>query len=181
MNIPPPLYPFKLESKILLKPLGPEDTDSFYAFVVANRSHLQRFDPFVAELQTAKDIQKTLTRIHRRHEQGRSLSCGIWEGHNLIGWLNCGLNRKTKGMRIGYGLAEDHQGRGIITHTAQTVLNYAFAELGMKYAWLTCWTTNIPSIHVAERLGFKPEPKIMPAEPSKGILQTQFRFTLQKP
>ncbi len=180
MRTPPFLYPFQLEANIILKPLKAADTEDFFAFVETNRTHLEQFDPFVAKFHSPKDVRKTLSNIQRRWREGRTLTCGIWDGLRLIGWCNGGLNHHTKTIEIGYGLDKAYVGRGIITRTVQTIITYAFSHLDIQQAWLSCWTGNTASIRIAESLGFTPQNPLLPANPAKGLRQPQQKYTLRR-
>ena len=179
-NFPNP-YPLNLDQNLTLKPLSPDQTNDFFAFVQQNRNHLEQFDPFVAAFHTSTDVHNVLSKISRLRQEGQSLSCGIWMNNKIIGYFNCGLDHEKKAIQIGYGLASNHTGQGIITRTARAILNYAFQNYNMNYAWLTVWIDNASSIKVAERLGFKREDKVLPAKPERGILTEQYRYTLEKP
>jgi ribosomal-protein-serine acetyltransferase len=176
----PPLYPHRLSGGLVLKPLKKIDAEQFFAFVTNNRAHLERHDPWMTEFQQLGDVQRVLARIQDFYEHGKSLSCGVWDNDQLIGYFICG-ELQTKAAKTGYGLAEHYQGRGIITRTGRVVLDYAFRVLGMELAWLTCNTDNARSIRTAELLGFKRESKILPPEQEKGIFQTQYKYVRTKP
>lgn len=174
------LYPQSLDIYKLNR-LKQEHAKAFFAFISKNRAHLEKYDPFVSQFQNLKDVEEALRQIQDYYDNGISLSCGIWEKNSLIGYFICGLDLETKSMECGYGLAQKYQGRGIITRTAQIILRYAFEELGMNYAWLTCWTNNAPSIKVAERLGFRQDQEVILANEGKGILHDQYRYKLLRP
>lgn len=60
-----------------------------------------------------------------------------------------------KSASLGYWIAEKHQGKGIITSTAQVLIEYGFNEIGLNEVKLSFATFNARSQAVAKRLGFK--------------------------
>jgi RimJ/RimL family protein N-acetyltransferase len=54
---------------------------------------------------------------------------------------------------IGIETVEEHQGKGFATAVAAEFVRHALA-LGFKPHW-DCWANNLPSIRVAEKVGFE--------------------------
>ncbi|MDB5178971.1 MAG: GCN5-related N-acetyltransferase [Patescibacteria group bacterium] len=173
-------YPFHISDSLCLDSLKSADATKFFSLVQNNRDHLERFDPFVAQYQSVKDVRESLGRIQTLYLKGKSLSCGIWDKNELVGYLICGLDWDDKSAKIGYGLADGHQGHGIISRAARVVLHHAFYQLGIERAWLTCWINNDRSIRVAERLGFKREAKTLPVDPARNIAYESYRYNLYR-
>jgi ribosomal-protein-serine acetyltransferase len=65
-----------------------------------------------------------------------------------------GLNALDSAGEIGYWLAEDMQGHGIITRSCRALLDYAFNDRGMNRIQIRAATDNTRSWAIAERLGF---------------------------
>jgi ribosomal-protein-serine acetyltransferase len=58
---------------------------------------------------------------------------------------------------IGYYLSKNAEGHGIITRSVQSLLNYAFFQLGLNRVEIRCGVKNIKSRAIPERLGFVKE------------------------
>jgi ribosomal-protein-serine acetyltransferase len=170
-------YPLSIGDGIEMKALGVSDVEAFWAFVLEDRAHLEEFDSFVKEFQSVDDVYATLSKIQSLREQGKSLTCGIWDGDRLIGFMNGGFD-DSGGLHMGYSLARKYEGRGIMTRAGRAILGYAFAEVQMPYAWLDCWVTNTRSMRLAERLGFRAEDKLIPPDPGSGSPVAQRRYVL---
>lgn len=78
-------------------------------------------------------------------------------GFHRVDWLNHSTS-------IGYWLAEDFQGKGIMTASCRCLLDYAFGNLGMNRVEIRCATENLRSRAIPERLGFTEEGLIRQAE-----------------
>lgn len=66
-----------------------------------------------------------------------------------------------RGREIGYVLAKDHWGKGIMTEAVSAVIDYLFDELDLDF--LTCgyYDFNSRSARVQEKCGFKPYRKLI--------------------
>ena len=61
----------------------------------------------------------------------------------------------TRRVRWAYWLAEDMQGRGIVTRTCRAILGYAFDELKINRMQIRIATGNRKSRAIPERLGLQ--------------------------
>ena len=66
-----------------------------------------------------------------------------------------GLSSPNKVGEIGYWLAENMQGRGIVTRTCRALLDYAFDELEFNRMQIRVATGNRKSLAIPERLEFQ--------------------------
>lgn len=64
-----------------------------------------------------------------------------------------GINSKE----LGYSLAEEYWGRGLMTEAANSMIEYAFDELRLDVLSITTMEDNIRSRRVIEKCGFKYE------------------------
>jgi ribosomal-protein-serine acetyltransferase len=139
----------------------PADAEPLADLVRRNADHLRRYLPAVAALDV---VEKA--RLHLDGAADRAARAVVLDWHLFTDGVLCGAirmnkieleNRKTS---IAYFLDADYQGRGIATLTIRALLDYCFAELGMNRIELTVATENIPSIRVAERVGFVREGRL---------------------
>lgn len=64
------------------------------------------------------------------------------------------IDWKNKSTSIGYFLSEDAQGKGIITKSVQSLMDYIFEELDLHRIEIQCARNNVKSISIPKRLGF---------------------------
>jgi ribosomal-protein-serine acetyltransferase len=68
-----------------------------------------------------------------------------------------GIEWEPRKTGIGYWLAEEHQGRGLMTRAVQAVTDYAFDELELNRVEIQAGRDNRRSRAIPERLGFQQE------------------------
>lgn len=92
------------------------------------------------------------------------------EGGPLLG--TCGLfnwNRAWRRCTLGYELAKDAQGQGLMTEALTAALDWGFAQLDLNRVEALIHPRNVPSQQLAQRLGFV----------SEGLLREVARFNGQ--
>ncbi len=72
-----------------------------------------------------------------------------------VGFHN--LDLMNKSAHIGYWLAKEAQGKGIITRCCRVLLDYLFDDLGLNRVQINCMSENVKSRAIPERLNFVEE------------------------
>jgi ribosomal-protein-serine acetyltransferase len=67
-------------------------------------------------------------------------------------------------VEIGYWIAQEHQGKGIVTEACRAMITHAFRELDLHRVQIRCATGNIKSCAIPQRLGFAHEGTAREAE-----------------
>jgi ribosomal-protein-serine acetyltransferase len=82
----------------------------------------------------------------------------IWVDGALCGSLGCHpIDWANRTSSIGYWIAPDRQGRGVVTKSCAVILDYLYEELGLHRVEIRCGTGNLRSCAIPERLGFRRE------------------------
>jgi [ribosomal protein S5]-alanine N-acetyltransferase len=77
----------------------------------------------------------------------------------LVGFVRIGLSG-VRAAKLGYAIAADHWGHGLATDAAQTMITFAFRELGLHRITAAIGPDNAPSITVVKHLGFTREGRL---------------------
>lgn len=145
--------------RLYLRELKQEDLDRLHA--IFSDEETMRFypAPFTRE-QTGQWIKKN-------QERYRKDGFGLWgvclkETDELIG--DCGLVRQTVDGRteieIGYHIHKKYWSRGFATEAAKACKAYGFHQLHFNKLICLIDPKNIPSIRVAEKIGFTKEKEV---------------------
>ncbi|HYE76498.1 MAG TPA: GNAT family protein [bacterium] len=130
------------------------------AAVDANRDHLMEWLPWPPLHTTLEHSLDFIRRSRQQYADGKSINCGIWERGQLVGGLGThDIDTMNQSVSIGYWLAKDAEGRGIMTAACRVLLDHLFDGLGLHRVWLEAAEGNTKSRRVAERLGFRQEGK----------------------
>jgi len=147
-----------------LRLLEPRDAEELHDVVMANREHLAPWMPWVAgySLSAARTfIAATL----RQLADDDGMQTVICDERGIAGTV--GVHRINWGNRstsLGYWLAADRQGRGIMTRAARAYVEHAFGPWDLRRISIEAAPENTRSRAVAERLGFREEGLLREAE-----------------
>lgn len=134
------------------------DAEEIFRATEANRAYLREWLPWVDATTRVEDarafVARSLDQVRVSDGfQAKILDHGTFAG--MIGYLY--HDWKNLRTEIGYWLAADHQGRGIMTRAAGTLVGFAFENLGLNRVEIRAATDNRRSRAVPERLGFVQE------------------------
>lgn len=144
-----------LSSGISLQVLRAHEAGTLYALINRNREHLREWLPWVDASRDPRDTRRFLEKSHASHLRGGGFSFGIRRRGELSGVIGFhgfdGANRVTS---LGYWLALDACGQGVMRASVEACVSYAFRDRGMNRLYVRCATENQRSRRVPEALGF---------------------------
>jgi len=140
-----------------LRSLEESDAEELYALVEANRSYLAEWLPWAAG-QTLGATVEFIRKTHRQLDDNDGLQGALVLDGRIVGAGGMiGIEWEARKTGIGYWLAEEHQGRGLVTRAVEAMTAYAFDELELNRVEIQVGTDNHRSRAIPERLGFQQE------------------------
>jgi ribosomal-protein-serine acetyltransferase len=147
-----------VDDHVVLRQLVPEDARALFRLVDGDRQRLRRTLPWVDGTRGVDDTIAFLRTSVEEAEDGEGWQLGIFVdgelcgvvGHHSLSWLHARVN-------LGYWLAAEHEGRGLMTRACTTVIDHAFSQLSMQRVEICAAIDNVRSRAVAERLGLVQE------------------------
>ncbi len=139
-------------ARLVLREFGPQDIDALE--LVLSDAQTMRYYPAPCDRTGVEQW------IERNRQRYRDDGVGLWamelqETHELIG--DCGvILQQVDGeslYEIGYHLRRDFWGQGLATEAAIACRDWAFAHLKARRLISLIRPQNLPSRHVAERVG----------------------------
>lgn len=145
-----------LNDNITLKALDRKDAKHIFETIDSQRAYLGKWLPFVAFTMSESDSQAfvdaTLSIPSDRQEFTFTINVdGQFAG--LIGLKS--TDTENLNTEIGYWLAEQYQGKGIISKSVSALCEYAFNNMKMNRIVIKCAVGNTRSSNIPKRLGFK--------------------------
>lgn len=140
-----------------LRLLEPRDAEELYALIALNRAHLSRWLPWVS----TQDLEATrafvaLTRKQVADDDG--FQTAIVDRERIAGVVGFhGVDWRNRATSIGYWLAEDAQGRGIMTAAVRALVDHAFGPWALNRVVIHAAPENARSRAIPLRLGFTEE------------------------
>ena len=169
------------DSGVAIVPVDVAHAAMLAALVAQDREHLDAFLPKVATLSTVE-----AARVHLEHAAVSAAEGEIFEWHLFMGDALCGsvrvkdIDHGDRKASIGYFVGSRFSGKGIVSSALREVLAWCFDTLGLNRVELRCATGNVPSIRVAERLGFTREGLLRQDECLHGAFVDHYVYGLLK-
>ncbi|HEV3156097.1 MAG TPA: GNAT family protein [Candidatus Baltobacteraceae bacterium] len=134
-----------------LRAIRPSDACALYPIVEKERAYLAEWLAW-APACTLESLEAFLQVAHDDMLKGSSLVCGIEQDGALIGMISIdSIDRVNLRAHFGYWLSQEHHGKGIMTASLRTLLDYGFNRLGLHRLVVEAAETNLRSRNVAER------------------------------
>jgi ribosomal-protein-serine acetyltransferase len=173
------MFRLPVRSDLDLRLVVPAFAEPLYALVDRNREHLGRWLPWVSATTSPQDtgewIRLSMEQFARNEgwqaalcHEGRLAGC---IGFKPIDWANLRAE-------IGYWLAAEFQGRGLMTDAARAAVDHAFREWRLNRVEVRCAVDNHRSAAIPRRLGFSQEGLLRKAFQVGGEFQDLLLFGL---
>ena len=135
-----------------------QEAEAIFEEVDRGRAYLRQWLPWVDYTHSAEDIREFIMRVQGQYDANQGPQAGLWIEGAFAGSVGCHpINWQNRNCSIGYWIAEQHQGKGIITRCCSVVLDYLFDDLRLHRVVIECGTGNARSCAVPQRLGFSRE------------------------
>ena len=96
----------------------------------------------------------------------------------VIGSVDFNHRHEDDVLELGYTLHPDYWGRGYVPEAARALIDEAFKGLCLHKIELTCFSYNVQSQRVAEKLGFTLEARIRDRKDAQGKRCDDLRYGL---
>lgn len=149
---------FELSSGCYLRLFEESDAEELDRVIATNRGHLAKWlawanDPGGAEAQLA-----FIRRTREKLAANDGFVAAIIDGAAIVGWVGFdGIDWDSRTTSIGYWLARDRQGRGIMTEAVAALTGYAFDVWKLNRVEIRVAVGNQRSAAIPQRLGFREE------------------------
>lgn len=158
-----------------------EDVPFLFDTIQRNKEHLIEWRVWYERLNTKKNVQLFIDENKRQCESllnddnskmiHPGFQCGLFtEDGKVIGMVGYqGINLHNKVAALGYWIDETWQGKGIMTKSAQNIIEYGWDVLDIHRYEIQAWVENKQSVALAKRLGFVHESILKEIEYRDGI------------
>ena len=118
---------------LIMRSLSQNDASKVYAVVDNNRNYLRTWLPWVDGTDSPAVTENVIASWEKDYEKKSDVILGIFANGEYVG--NIGLHdlkRPNRSGMVGYWLAENCQGRGIITDCVRALTDFGFQMLGLN-------------------------------------------------
>lgn len=151
--------------RLVLRPPRTGDVAEIRRLMRANYEHLKPWNPAPPvgeDPSSITEVSKAVLRHRRDWKHGAGYVFMVAERarpERLLGKvaLNGIMRGAMYGAYLGYWMAADQQGKGLVTEAITSVLDFAFGPAGLHRVQAAIMPRNAPSLRVIEKLAFRRE------------------------
>jgi ribosomal-protein-alanine N-acetyltransferase len=161
-RISTPTQVYEFDEDIVVRTAEPTDGKLISNYFVANKTHLKPWEPTREEaFYTESGWTQRLIKLHELHRMGLGYYLLILDksSNQMLGTISfSNLTRfPFHACSVGYSLAEQAQGKGIMTRALKLATNYMFKVQNMHRIMASYMPRNHSSEAVLKRAGFHKE------------------------
>lgn len=145
----------QVDDDLCLRRLVPSDAPNLVRTVRANMDYIGRTERW-AYFMNENAERRGISHATDMAEAGRAAPYGVFLRRRLVGSVVLhSFAENNNYAKLGYWRVDDEEvrGRGIITRSAAHVVRMGMGHLGLAAIGVEMRPDNVPSRHVAERLG----------------------------
>ncbi|MBL4679740.1 MAG: GNAT family N-acetyltransferase [Pseudomonadales bacterium] len=172
---------FQLNDDIVLRTYQLTDAPELIALIDINREYLREWLPWLDQNYQVEDSEKFIQFTLDQLAQDLGFICGIYFEGKLVG--SCGyhmIDKSNASVSLGYWLAEDKTGKGIVTRCVKFFIDYAFDHLNLNKVVIQVGEKNVASRAICERLSLVNEGLERDAENLYGEYVNHIRYSVLK-
>ena len=155
---------FQLSDSVVLRSLKPEDADELYDLIDADRPQLARWMPW-AGTQTPEGTREFIRTAIKQERDANGFQVALVRAGAIAGVLGFhGIDRENASTTLGYWLASESQGRGLMSAAVNLLIDHAFERWNLHRVEIRAAPDNHRSRALAKRLGFHEEGVLRGAE-----------------
>jgi len=165
------MFPLTVRPGVELSLVQESHAPALFALVDRNRAHLRQWLPWVDGTRQESDTLQFIQAQMEQFASNAGFAAIIWENGQIAGTIGTHqIDWAHRRVELGYSLAAEFQGRGLITDSCRVLLKYLFTEMQLNRIEILCAVGNTKSTAVPKRLGFTYEGTLREAQ----LLNGQF-------
>lgn len=175
------LFKLNVDPEINLVFLHESLAEQLFKLVDTDREYLSHWLAWPVHIKKAEDYLPFIRDSITKYSKNEALVCAIEYKNELVGCISYNyISHSLKKVEIGYWLASDSQGKGVMTRCVKFLTNHAFNTLKMEKVESSVATGNIPSQNIFKKLGFVEEGIITNYENLNGTIIDHIIFAKYK-
>ena len=136
-----------------------------YEALDSERQRLAEFLPWIDDMKTLADFTSYLKNCEQLYAQKKEVSFIMVQDEMPVGRIGLHhMNLLNKVGALGYWITSQAEGKGVVTQSCKTIIDYGFNQLGLHRIECKVAVNNLRSQAIPEKLHFKKEGILRDAE-----------------
>ena len=147
---------FKIDKDLELKSFDPKFAEDVFSVTDSNRIYLREWLPWVDNTKSVNDTKSFLKSTAEAATKNSTYNFIIFYKEKVAGCVaQHAVDKDNSFTSIGYWLAQEFSGRGIMTKSCKKMIELSFQTQGVETIEIRAAVENKKSRAIPERLGFK--------------------------
>lgn len=152
------MFSYQIDENLKLILSQPGHAEEITKVVRENLEQLKLWMPWATDKYSIDTARQFIKFNLSEFANNGSFSASIILDGKFVGAIGFhNLDLMNKSAHIGYWLAKEAQGKGIITRCCRVLLDYLFNDLGLNRVQINCMVENVKSRAIPVRLNFVEE------------------------
>jgi ribosomal-protein-serine acetyltransferase len=139
------MFAYRIDDDLELRMLEERHAQELFEVIDRDREDLRTWLPWVDGSRSADDITAFIRSAGQELAAGRGLTCGIWHHGRLVGTIGLRVDPAHHSGEIGYWLAREARGQGIMTRATRALVDHGFGDLELHRIVVRCATGTAPA------------------------------------
>ncbi|PLX05908.1 MAG: N-acetyltransferase [Marinilabiliales bacterium] len=149
---------FLIDKNIVIRKLIESDTKDIFNTIDSQREYLGEWLPFVEDTKEISYTQDFVDSVIESMDRTQDYIFTIRYDSKFAGIIGFkGTDSQNKKTEIGYWLAQEFQGKGLVSRAVKILTEFAFGPMNMNRVQIKVAVKNYKSKNIPERLGYKLE------------------------
>ena len=151
------MFRLSIDEHLELRLLEPHHAEALFDAVDADRARLRIWLPWVDSTREVEDTRTFITGQLAKLAKQEELTAGLFVDGRIAGVIGARLSPLPPSADIGYWIAAEFEGRGLMTKAVAAMIDHLFTERDLHRVEIRCAVDNERSAAIPRRLGFKLE------------------------
>lgn len=153
----PPGFALAIDDDLVLLLRAPYLSARMFELQSADRARLARWEQWAAGQMSEQSVRDGDRAALAGFAAGKVIpTCICWNGE-IVGAASARLDEWSGSAELGYFIAADREGLGLVTRSVRALIDYVAAVHAVERCYIQAAVDNTRSLAVAERLGFQRE------------------------
>lgn len=148
----------RVDEHILLRTYKDDDATALFEVIHANRAHLRPWLDWVDVTTKPEHSVEFIKDARMQEDFQKGMALGIFFNDEIIGGVGMlHWDHQLRKANVGYWIAKDFEGKGIVSKSLRFFLNFLFEKINLHKVEIHFVASNKRSAALAEKLGAKVE------------------------
>lgn len=137
-----------------LREIEISDANDIFNIIQNDREYLREWLPFIDLTKKIEDSEAFIRLVKSKKTEHNEVYVILYN-KKIAGLISYkGLDNLNHKVELGYWIAKDQQGKGLVTYACQLLIKNAFDHMGMNRVQIKVGVNNHKSVAIPKRLNF---------------------------